>query len=393
MFKIKCLNKILNHFVYIYIKVKYPKNQIYKYKKFLNKETKTKKALISYLVDPIIFYPKTSQFSNHGIARCLPRALNELGYIVDIINWKDTSFIPYEKYDLFIAHGAINFDNIYSHLSPSCLIIYLSTGNYWKFNNSQENNRLDDLEKRKGVRLPNDRYISISEDRAHRLSNGIITFGDKSAIIPYNDDGLYNIVTIPNAAYPDFKSIQIKRDFKNARNNFLFFSGSGNVHKGLDLLLEVFSRSNKHLYIMTSMDIDFVKLYEKELKLPNIHLIGWVKMRSQKYYDIMEKCGFIIHPSSSDGSAGSVIEAMQQGLIPIVSKETRIDISDFGFIIEPCTQYEIEKLIRNIDNLKTEDLEKKSKILPSIIRERFSPDVFISNLKKCIEEITNKYSK
>lgn len=388
---IKYTRKAWNRLI-IFIK-KWPYYRIYNYKKFLTDKSIIKHALISYLVDPIVLYPNTSQFSNHGIARSIPRALNELGYIVDIIYWKDETFIPQKKYDLFIAHGAINFDKIYSHLPSSCITIYFSSGNYWKFNNSQENIRLENLEKRKGVRLSNDRFISISEERVHRLAKGIITLGDPSALKPYENDNIHNVFAIPNATYPDSYNCISKRDFNIARNNFLFFSGSGNVHKGLDLLLEVFSKSNKHLYIMTNMDPDFVKLYKKEFSLPNIHQIGWVTMRSKKYYDVMKICGFIIHPSSSDGSAGSVIEAMQQGLIPIISKETRIDISKLGFYINPCTIKEIDNVIKETEKISIKELEQKSKDVIHLVEQNLSPEMFLLNFKKCIKKIVDNNIK
>ena len=64
--------------------------------------------------------------------------------------------------------------------------------------------------------------------------------------------------------YPDTYSSSNK-NFDDARNNFLFFNGPGNVHKGLDLMLEVFTRVDQHLYIRQNIEPAFLKAYKKEL--------------------------------------------------------------------------------------------------------------------------------
>ena len=92
---------------------------LYSYGKYLQANesglNKNKRALVSYLVSPLSNPPQKIRFSNDGIALNIARALNELGYIVDIVNWDDLNFIPEKKYDLFIGHGGKNFENIYKH--------------------------------------------------------------------------------------------------------------------------------------------------------------------------------------------------------------------------------------------------------------------------------------
>lgn len=351
----------------------------------------SKRALLAYLTEPIAVRPDTYRFSNDGIARLFPRALNELGYVVDIVEWTDAGFIPSKPYDLFIAHGGINFDKIYSRLSKACTVIYFSSGNYWKFNNEQEDVRLVALAERRGVSLPHERYINVSEETAHRKACGVITLGDLSALEPYIADGITNVKTLRNAAYPDTGYNSEGKDFDRARKHFLFFSGSGNVHKGLDLLLEAFAKLPQlHLHVVTHLQDSFVKVYAEEFTLSNIHSYGTIPMRSERFYHLMDLCGYVIHPSASDGSAGSVIECMCHGLVPIVSRATRIDVSDFGEVIEPCTIDTIYTLLGTLSVLPSEELRQRTQTTQKLTNRDYTPECFLYNLKTCLSGMIEK---
>ena len=191
----------------------------------------------------------------------VPRALNELGYSVDIVNYTNKRFIPDRKYDLFIGHGGINFENIAKNLDPACTKLYFSTGIYWKEWNRREEKRLDELRRRRGITIPADKIIEYDEEYANVTSDGIICLGNDYAKNTYSQ--FPRVININNAVYPDSYSVSRKK-FENARNNFLFFNGGGNVHKGLDLLLEAFTQVKQHLYIRQNIEPAFFKAYERE---------------------------------------------------------------------------------------------------------------------------------
>jgi len=357
-------------------------NVIYDYEEYLDENVKQpKKALLSYLCAPLHTPYDKTRFSNDGIARTIPRALNELGYSVDIVNWDCTNFIPKNKYDLFITHGGKNFNNIYKTLDNGAIVICFATGNYWKFNNSQEKKRFEYLKNRHGAILPFDRYNYDyeSDEHSYSVADGIICLGDKSVRIHFSKFPL--VLNLNNASYYDDHYEKKEKDFKNANNNFLFFAGGGNVHKGLDILLDAFANSDKNLYICTVLEPKFKKIFRNELKLRNIHYIGWVKPRSDKFYRIVGNCAFIIFPSCSEGSAGSVIECMNQGLIPIVSRETRIDVTDFGIFLNECTVEEIINVVEDVSKKPLHWIKNKSLLTRKATLIDYSEDAFFSNMK------------
>ena len=66
--------------------------------------------------------------------------------------------------------------------------------------------------------------------------------------------------------------------------------------------------------------------------------------------------GFI-YPSCAEGAAGSVFTCMHAGLIPIVSRESGVDVSeDFGIVINELTVDEVKLSIKKISELPTEKL-------------------------------------
>jgi hypothetical protein len=144
----------------------------------------------------------------------------------------------------------------------------------------------------------------------------------------------------------------------------LFFASSGQVGKGLDLLLEIFPRHpDLNLNICSSFkyEKDFCKCFHNELfKTDNIHPIGRILVNSYEYENLMRKCVFCILPSCSEGQAGSVVQCMASGLIPVVTKETGIDTENFGFTFRNDSIEEIEHTILSLSQLPPEKLKELS---------------------------------
>src|SRR5665213_139376 len=134
---------------------------IFNYRRYL-RGLRPKKALLSYLPDPVVADLRDEpivRFSNSGLGISWAQVLNELGYIVDIISWDDKDFVPRQQYDLIVFHGGKNYENIIKHQDRKPDIVHFLTGSYWKFNNQEEDKRIDKFFKRHGVKLSRDRYI------------------------------------------------------------------------------------------------------------------------------------------------------------------------------------------------------------------------------------------
>lgn len=356
--------------------------------------TPTGKALVSYLVAPLL--PPSGRrdrviFSNWGIAQGIPRALNELGYTVDIVEYDDVDWTPTQEYDLFIGHGGVNFEGIHRRLSSKTVCIYFSTGIYWKEWNTREAERFTGLAKRRGFLLPPDRAIGHSEEYANQEADGIICLGNSAAVQTYGQ--FKRVIGIDNAAYPLERLAGKGKNHDAGRHHFLFFSGSGNVHKGLDLLLEAFAGTDWHLHICQDMDPKFSRIYKHELQqCPNIHVYGSVPMRTPEFENLATKCNWVISATCAEGQPGAIIECMAYGLIPVLPVSANLDIEDFGFLLPDCEIPTIRAVVSRLTGLSREECEHRSLLASRRVKDRYSPENFIKSFKEAVRTIVQRAS-
>jgi glycosyltransferase involved in cell wall biosynthesis len=348
-----------------------------------------KRALVSYLVSPLL--PRQAErdrvkFSSDGIAQQIPKALNELGYVTDIVQWDSTHWQPSRRYDLFIGHGGINFEQISRQLPPSAARIYFSSGIYWREYNSREVARLYDLAHRRGYLLPPDRPILYSEEQATRLADGIICLGNEMAVRTYR--GFPKILGINNAAYPVAWSDWQYKDHDQGRVRFLFFSGEGSIHKGLDLLLEAFAGTALHLHICQNLSPGFAQIYAHELtELPNIHLHGRLPMRSSEFHSLASACTWVISATCAEGQPGAVLECMAHGLIPILPDTANIDLGDFGLRLPDCEVETIRDVIQVAAHTPVDECRRRAHATWDVMQRDYTPENFNRSFKLAVQEI------
>lgn len=355
----------------------------------------SRRALLSYLVLPLLPPPALRDrvlFSNHGIAQELPRALNELGFTVDIVNYDNTSWLPSRKYDLFIGHAGINFERIAHRLAESTPRIYFSTGVYWRELNVQEARRLYELALRTGYLLPPDRFVRYDEEYANRNADGIICLGNQEAAKAYAQ--FRSVVAINNATYPIHREVLGAKDFSEGRKHFLFFSGRGSIHKGLDRLLEAFAGINAHLYICQHIEPDFFRIYRCELtETPNIHLFGFVKMRSPQFKQLATQCNWVILPTCAEGQPGSVIECMAYGLIPILPDAANIDLEDWGVRLPDVEVETIRSVVELVSRMAPEECRQRAQHVVTATRTSYSIENFRASFKAAVSAILDYCEK
>ena len=351
----------------------------------------TKRALLSYIVHPFSIPRDDPHFLHHiniWHVQEIVRILNQLGYMVDVVDYRDTSFVPHKNYDLFVGHAGINFEKIAQRLPDSAAKIYFSAGCYWKFHNEQELARFAALRERRGVDLPPDRLVKNSEESALLASDGIIGIGNDFTRRTYA--GFSPVITINGTSLLDDQYERYDKDFEKGREHFLYLAGSGCVHKGLDLLLEAFTLLEQHLWICSKTDERFAEVYSEELhNRSNIHTVGWVQLRSAKFYELMNTCNYVILPSCSEGQAQSIVECMNQGLIPVVSLACGLDVDDYGVILDPCTTGEITRVVLRLSSYSAIRCREMSVSAHNAAVRDFSEAAFRRNMTDAIQYVTS----
>lgn len=182
------------------------------------------------------------------------------------------------------------------------------------------------------------------------------------------------------------------KDFEACKKCFLWLGSGGLVHKGLDLLLDVFAEMPDYQLTICgpiSREKDFEKTYYRELyQTSNIHTVGWIDISSQEFIRITNSCIGFINPSCSEGQSASVVTCLHAGLIGIVTYESGVDIGDdFGIVLKECSIEEIKDSIRRISGLPDLELKRMSRKAWKFARTNHTREKFAEEYRKVILEI------
>jgi hypothetical protein len=348
-------------------------------------------VLVSYIIYPFL-KRKISKgipvsHTNWWESLQIAKTFLELGFDVDVISKFNDMFIPKKNYNVFVG-SRFNFDKIAKRLNTDCIKIAHITISHWCYNNKAECERLLSVQKKKGVTIfP----LKMAETNlAIEYADFATILGDDATIDSYKyaNKPIYPIRISTPVLFPWPEN----KKFDECRKNFLWFGSEDLVHKGLDLVLEVFSEMPDYNLTVcgpVSEEKDFEKAYYKELyQTPNIKTIGWVDIDSEKFHEITNNSIAFVYPSCAEGQSGGVVTCLHASLIPIVSVQSGVDIGhDFGITLKECTHDEIKKSITYISQLETNDLERMAKKSWEFARENHTRDVFSKDYKNAIISI------
>lgn len=358
-----------------------------KYTEYLSGKPKGRVALF-YIAHPLL-PPKAlrnrSRFSNDGIAQNIPRVLNELGYVVDIIHFQNNKWKPRMKYDFVISHGGTVPSTLYPILPKHTKKLYFATGRYWEKANIAAAQRMFNFTMKTGFMLSPERNVADNEEYAIKNSDGIICLGNKNLEDEYREfNG--NVKSINNGVFPLANS---QRPKVEKSKDIIFLAGRGNIHKGLDLLIDVFSSQTEFtLHVCQHIDEEFSRIMAPAIKnCKNIIIHNFVKMRSPKFMSIAETCSYAILPTCSEGQPGSILECMLYGLVPIIPKEANIDFDSFAINIQSLDSHGVKMCLDEISNLSDEDYANRSARAIECCKEDYSEQAFKNNFRDAIQSV------
>ncbi len=352
-------------------------------------------VLISYITHPFNRGINLTH-TNYAEAVKIAKVFNELGYNVDIVDYYYEGNINYDKYSVIFGFGEPLEKSFYNR-NHKILTIFYGTGMHVTYNNHATLRRIEEVYKKKGKwLLESGRIVDKAWSVQTSLVDNIIALGNDEVVNSYQRYFSRKIYNIPISYYKlcDHEEILRNKNFEDAKNHFLWFSSSGLIHKGLDLLLEVFKElPNLNLHICGPIDSEpkFKAIYYRELyNTKNIHTYGFINIQSRFFKDIISKCAFIIFPSCSEGGGGSVINVMVYGLIPIVSTTASVRIKDFGIEIKELTHESIKESVIKAANLSQDEIKERSMKCASDTINNHSIEKYSYELKKALIDILEK---
>jgi len=352
-----------------------------------------KRVLLSYIQQPFI---EGIKFHHTNYLECYTAAevFKELGYCVDVVDlFNDDVEIDFSKYEIVYGLGIALENSFYCSNPERVLKILYSTGfnPFYSFQASAVQVKKFYLSH--GILIPeSSRVLKSFWTFQYILSDYVIALGNKLVCDSFKNLNKYIKCDNVNAFYFDVYDIDIKnKDFEKAQKHFLWFGSNGLLHKGLDLVIDIFIERkdiNLHICGATKNEIKFWEYYQPFLvKSKNIINHGFVNIQSDDFKILMEECAFCIFPTASEGGAPALLNVMANGgLIPIASKTCGIDIDEIGFVFDELSKDLIELNIDRVLKFDLETLKKMSQVVKENIRSNYTLDHYKKNIKETIKQ-------
>lgn len=345
-----------------------------------------KKALVIYITEPFTVKKNIHLYrQNYFHASAIVHALSNLKYNVDIVHYLDNRTKLTQTYDaVFTIEPVLKNESFLATLKKSKKRILFLTGAFPDYANAAEQERQAQILQKKKVKLKLRRQVpQYSPEKLAGFSSLILMGNQEFTLTTYPEKYQKDIELISNTAYPWLKPVS---NNSKATVNFLYLAGFGQMHKGLDLLLEIFQQhTDWHLYICSPLEFeqDFASCYRSELSQKNIHVLGKVELDSPVLLKTAEKCSFFIHPSCSEGMTGSALLGMSLGLIPLLSKECGIDSSDCSIISRNVDEMNKE-LTKIVETTTKKDLIRLSQKYSNLATGKYDPSHFEENIQEIL---------
>lgn len=350
-------------------------------------------VLVSYRAEPLCWEADSRHFLSHSNAwesTEIVRIFNRLGYAVDAISWDDARFVSQRNYAaVFDIHR-----NLLRYDGDGTRKIFHVTGSNPAFSNRAEAERIRGVKLRRGVELSPRRFIDAQGvelfEKGLALADTVSLIGNDVTASTFPGTMRHKMTLIP-ATGSFLAGTRTSFDFLGARE-FLWFNGIGAVHKGLDLVLEVFSRHPDlvlHVVGPYRRELDFVRAYRNELsKCPNVIGHGFVYPSGKKFHDIVKNVVAFVNPSCSEGMSTSAITCMQYGMIPIVSDHSGITLSgDMGVLLKSCSLDEIEGAVMAVCEKSAAEIKETMSVAQQFALHSFSREEFSRRMESLISHV------
>jgi hypothetical protein len=346
-----------------------------------------KKAVVCYLTTSYI-----KDWESNNIGRTQPfeilaiaKVLGDAGYSIDIIDCNDTKSLPYLKeknYDLIFGFGETFYQLTQKH--PEAESILYMTEHHPDFADREEKKRIAYFYERhkKKARIVRSGNFYKSH-YFNQLYSHVITM---SEVEPFLKEYQTPFTLFPTGVLNDNFSFS-QKDQKKARKHFLWLGSYGAVHKGLDLLLDVFENRDDIILHIAGLSKEDEKLLNPKKKT-NIINHGYINIKTDTFLKVVETCSFVILPSCSEGCSTAITTGMLHGMIPIVMKDAGFNrLQENTIFLNDYKVAYIDQKLTEISAKSILELEHFSESIYKFAHKNFLPDYFERNFKKIIETI------
>ena len=183
-------------------------------------------------------------------------------------------------------------------------------------------------------------------------------------------------------------TFQLKHTGK-AKKSFLVFGTDGFIHKGTDLLIDVFMRHPEWTLYLCGSNVTATvkKLMGININQTNIIDCGYINVKDDTYIELVNKCTFVLQPSCSEASSTAILTCMRHGMIPIVMHGNGFDqLDDYCYFFDNYYLSDIEQAIKEKIALSDNILIEKSRKIYMYANHAFTLETFGDNIGKILTE-------
>ncbi|MEJ8801478.1 glycosyltransferase [Pontibacter sp. H249] len=350
-----------------------------------------KKAVICYVTSSYFF-----DLENSSMGRTQPyevlsivKVLSDLGYCIDIIGCNDLKSLEHlksKRYDLIFGFGEAFYQ--LTCLYPSAISILYMTEHHPDFSFREERKRLDYFKERH-YKEPQSLRSGIFY-KVHHLQKKYSHVITMSEVEP-----LQNQYKKPYTIFPSgIVNLQFDgkgKDYNITRKNFLWLGSTNAIHKGLDLLLDVFREKDDmvlHIGGLSQKDRKLLALPKRE----NLVDHGFIDIKSSAFAGLARTCSYLVLPSCAEGFATSVTTGMLHGLIPVVMKNTGFNrIAKYAVLLDDFKLDYLRPKLIELSEKDEEWLNDMSESVTAFAQTNFSICAFEQNFKDILTDIVVKH--
>lgn len=369
--------------------IRFIKKKINKYNLVLNINKdftkKQKKVLIVYINSNFISKYDNVYHSQIYEMTQIVKVFIDRDYDIDVINCHESdaiNLIEDVKYNLIFGLGDVFYEMALKN--PNAKKILYLTENHPEFSYKKELERIKYYKERNGQNVSVISRTNLYFKKEHfKVVDYVIAMGntdelikDKIKFFSINPTGLIN-----NEFNINYNNI----DF--SKKNFLWFGSNGAVHKGLDIVYEIFSnRDDVNLYIcgLNKKERKILKIKEKK----NIKILGRVDVNTEEFNKLAKEVCWMIYPSCSEAMSTSVLTCMLHGIIPIVIRE-----NGFKKLLNNCIYLDdfkieyIDEYITKLLSLDNNEIRLLKKRVYQFAHEEFTIEKFSNNFNAIIRNL------
>jgi len=269
------------------------------------------------------------------LARTLYKQCQELGDVTYVDSWTDADIDPLKGLHFDVLVGIVDKFAYISQLVNADKKILFAVNCHPNFRNAQLTSFVERYHLSEKS-LSDWDIVTSSYEEGVKAADSIICVGDNVTLNSYVAEN------IPKQKIKvlDYGVGKDSRVSKAAPNRFVYVSPDIGLRKGFDILYDIFTHPS---VLSKNIKLDIIgpatnPHYQKKLALLS-EIMGskltyhdWLPATSKKYNEVLSEATYLVFPSLEEGQAGTVLDALKRGIVPITTKYVGVPFSPLGFL-------------------------------------------------------------